>query len=197
MRAETIKKLEALLNERDAEQISMDGDHVHAAVMIILKYDDDGFSMLFIKRPDNANDPFSGHIAFPGGKLREEDGTKLDAAIRETLEEVGVNIQAAGRVLGSLDDVNPNNPRAANIIVTPYVSFLPEDVELRPCEYEVEAALWIPVTHLTDENNFLIRLREREGRKKEDYVYSYGKYIIWGMTGRILRQFLELSSGLF
>ena len=197
MRAETIKKLEALLKDRDTAQINLDGDHVHAAVMMILRYDDDEFSLLFIKRPDNVNDPFSGHIAFPGGKIRDGDGTKLNAAIRETYEEVGVNIQASGRVLGSLDDVNPNNPRAANIIVTPYVSFLPEEVELKPCEYEVEAALWIPVSHLTDENNFLIRLREREGRSKEDYVYSYDKYIIWGMTGRILRQFLQLSSGLF
>lgn len=197
MRGDTVSELKALLDRREQVPVEIDGDYVHAAVMMILKYAGEGFSMLFIKRPDNDGDPFSGHMAFPGGKMTEGDDTKLDAAIRETVEEVGIDVRSSGRVLGALDDVNPNNPRASRYAVTPYIAILDEEVEMELCPDEVEAAVWIPVSHLLDDKNFTVRIRERAGREVEDYVYSYGKYIIWGMTGRILRQFFIFSSELF
>ena len=193
----TIKELEKLLKSRDPLKIEDRENFVHAAVMMILEESPQGLSMLFIKRPESDGDAFSGHMAFPGGKVMVGDESKLAAAIRETREEVGVDLDACGRILGELDDVNPNNPRANNFIVTPYLSVLSKNVPIVPNLLEVEAALWIPVNHLLDGRNFAVRMKERNGKIVEDYVYSFDKYIIWGMTGRILRGFFSISSHLF
>ena len=197
MSERTSEKLEKLLASRDASKLDIDGDYVHAAVMMILKDEPDGSSMLFIKRPDSESDPFSGHVAFPGGKMKEADSDKLETAVRETREEIGVDIHKSARVIGELDDVNPNNPRANTYIVTPYICVLEEDVAFTPDAREVETVLWVPVNHLRDERNFKLRLREVGGQMREDYAYNYGQYIIWGMTGRILRQFFSLTGHLF
>jgi 8-oxo-dGTP pyrophosphatase MutT (NUDIX family) len=195
--SDTIKKLEKLLTERSANQIVREDDFVHAAVMMILKQSDHGYSLLFIKRPDNDRDPFSGHMAFPGGRMEMHDNSKLDTAVRETLEEVGINIKRSARVLGALDDVNPNNPRARNYVVTPYLSVLQEEVDVTPDAKEVEKTIWVPMNHLVDEKNAQVRIRVRDGREVEDYAYNYDQYLIWGMTGRVLHQFLSFSSHLF
>ncbi len=197
MSQKTSNKLEKLLASRDPHKLTIEGDFVHAAVMMILKEEPKGASMLFIKRPDSDSDPFSGHVAFPGGKMKGEDSDKLETAVRETREEIGVDIAHSGRVLGELDDVNPNNPRANTYIVTPYLSVLNEEVTFTPCTREVEEVLWVPLAHLLDEKNFKLRLRERDGIPREDYAYIYEQYIIWGMTGRILRQFISLTRHLF
>ncbi len=197
MSQETSERLEKLLAARDPHKLTIEGDFVHAAVMMILKEEKKGSSLLFIKRPDSDSDPFSGHVAFPGGKMKGEDSDKLETAVRETREEIGVDITHSGRVLGELDDINPNNPRANTYIVTPYLSVLKEEVTFTPCAREVEEVLWVPVNHLLDEKNFKLRLRERDGVPREDYAYIYEQYIIWGMTGRILRQFITLTGHLF
>jgi 8-oxo-dGTP pyrophosphatase MutT (NUDIX family) len=166
----TIDRLERLLSSRIPMKIMHEGDFVHAAVMMILSEGPEGLSMLFIKRPESDIDAFSGHMAFPGGKMKEGDEGKLATAIRETLEEIGVDLYKSGRVIGELDDINPNNPRANNYIVTPYISIIKEEVSIVPNLYEVEAAVWIPVKHLKDERNIAVRWRERNGILVEDYI---------------------------
>lgn len=195
--SDTIEKLEILLSERSANQIIREGDYVHAAVMMILKQNNPGYSLLFIKRPDNVRDPFSGHMAFPGGRMEKDDNSKLDTAVRETYEEVGININRSAHILGALDDVNPNNPRARNYVVTPYLSVLKEEVDITPDANEVEKTIWVPMNHLVDDNNAQVRIRERDGIEVKDYAYNYDQYLIWGMTGRVLHQFLSFSSHLF
>lgn len=190
-------KLERLLSERDPQKLSIKGDFVDAAVMMILKEESGDTSMLFIKRPDSQGDPFSGHVAFPGGKMKSDDSSKLDTAVRETIEEIGVDVNQSGRIIGELDDVNPNNPRASTYIVTPYLSVLEQEISIIPDRREVETVLWVPVRHLLNEKNFKIRQRERGGKLVEDYAYSFEQYIIWGMTGRILHRFFTLTGHLF
>jgi len=195
--SDTILALENLLSERDANEILREGDFVHASVMMILKENGQSYSMLFIKRPENERDPFSGHMAFPGGRMEGSDKSKLETAVRETIEEVGIDINLSGRILGALDDVNPNNPRARNYLVTPYLSILNEEVTIKPDSNEVEKVIWVPMPHLNDDKNAQVRMRDRGGRLVKDYAYNYEQYIIWGMTGRILHQFLSFSAHLF
>ncbi|MCK5391450.1 MAG: CoA pyrophosphatase [Deltaproteobacteria bacterium] len=195
--SDTAENLKKLLSSRNANEIFREGDFVHASVMMILKESGQGYSLLFIKRPESDRDPFSGHMAFPGGRMESADNSKLETAIRETYEEVGININSSGRILGSIDDVNPNNPRARNYIVTPYLSVLNEEVVIKPDVREVERTLWIPMHHLVDDRNLEVRIVERDGREVKDYAYQYEQYLIWGMTGRILHQFLSFSAHLF
>ena len=195
--SDTILKLEKLLSQRSSNEIIREGDFVHASVMMILKESGQNYSMLFIKRPESEKDPFSGHMAFPGGRMEKGDSSKLETAIRETYEEVGINITQSARIIGALHDVNPNNPRARNYVVTPYLSVLNEEVTIIPEAKEVETTVWVPMYHLVDDRNKEIRIRERDGRQVEDYAYNYEQYLIWGMTGRILHQFLSFSAHLF
>jgi len=195
--SDTVENLKKLLSSRNVNEIFREGDFVHASVMMILKESGQGYSLLFIKRPESERDPFSGHMAFPGGRMDSADNSKLETAIRETYEEVGIDINSSGRILGSLDDVNPNNPRARNYIVTPYLSVLNEEVVIKPDSNEVERTLWVPMHHLVDDRNLEVRIRERDGTEVKDYAYQYEQYLIWGMTGRILHQFLSFSAHLF
>jgi 8-oxo-dGTP pyrophosphatase MutT (NUDIX family) len=164
--------------------------------MVILREERDRYSMLFIKRREYLSDLFSGHMAFPGGKMQKGDENKLETAIRETLEETGIDLRKDGRILGELDDVSPVNPRARHYIVTPYVALVGEDIRVKPNE-EVAEFVWIPISNFMDEKTLEIRVIERYGMRLEDFAFHYQKYVIWGMTARILRQFLYLLGHLF
>lgn len=189
-----IKEIKQILISRNTITESGNG-LIPAAVMIVIKYFKDCNYILFIKRSDVEWDPFSGHMAFPGGKNEKEDKDLLETAYRETLEETGIDLKINGQLLGRLDDCKPNNPTARNIVVTPYISYLDKKVSIIP-NYEVDEALWIPISHLKDESNLEILYKSRDGKIIEDYNYRFNDYVIWGMTGRVLHQFLELFSEL-
>ena len=193
----TVKELERIVRNRDVVKIDKEQGLVRAAVMVILKEGRSGYSVLFIKRTENEGDVFSGHMAFPGGKMRIADKGTLDTAIRETAEETGIDLNKSGTVIGELDDFYPNNPKANHYVVTPYLSLLEEEVELTLDAAEVADSVWIPIHHLKDPRNQEVRILERKGRLSEDFVFYYRNYEIWGMTGRILHQFLMLFGKLF
>jgi 8-oxo-dGTP pyrophosphatase MutT (NUDIX family) len=197
MDKKTVEELEKIVRKRDVVKIDKEQKLVRAAVMVILKDGGPGCSVLFIKRTENEGDVFSGHMAFPGGKMRIADKGTLDTAIRETVEETGIDINKSGTVIGELDDFYPNNPKANHYVVTPYLSLLEEEVELTLDAAEVADAVWIPIQHLNDPRNHEVRILERNGRVAEDFVFYYSDYVIWGMTGRILNQFLLLFGKLF
>ncbi len=196
MNHDPVSQLERIIKSRDMAKIQIQDGYVPASVMIILNESNSGYEMLFIKRPENPEDPFSGHMAFPGGRM-DEGETILETAVRETIEEIGVDIGQSGRVIGELDDFNPNNPRAKNYIVTPFISILIDEVELTPNIVEVEKIVWVPLHHLLDKANTEVRLRDRNGVAIKDYVYYFENYVIWGMTGKVLNHFISITRGVF
>jgi 8-oxo-dGTP pyrophosphatase MutT (NUDIX family) len=191
-----ISELGRIIGSRSPVRMGDREGFVRAAVMVVIRYGDRGYEMLFIRRPLDQRDAFSGHMAFPGGKWVESDGDTLTTALRETFEETGLDLKAYGCVIGSLDDVNPVTPGVNHYVVTPYVTFLCQPLELKT-NGEVKEAIWIPISHLKDERNFEARWVEKRGRMAIDFVYRYGDTEIWGMTGRILHQFLSLAGHLF
>lgn len=191
-----IEELERIIKGRKSVKVSRDGDFISASVMVILREKRDGYSMLFIKRREYVSDLFSGHMAFPGGKMQKGDRSKLETAIRETLEETGIDLKKNGRILGELDDVSPVNPKANHYIVTPYLALVGEDTRVKPNE-EVAEFVWIPLSDFRNEKILEIKVIEKYGMKLEDFTFRYQNYVIWGMTARILRQFLSLAGHLF
>jgi 8-oxo-dGTP pyrophosphatase MutT (NUDIX family) len=191
-----IEELERVIKGRKSTKISRDSDFISASVMVILREERDGYSMLFIKRREYVTDLFSGHMAFPGGKMQKGDESKLETAIRETLEETGIDLKKNGRILGELDDVSPVNPKSNHYIVTPYLALVRENTRVKPNE-EVAEFVWIPLSDFRNEKTFEIRVIEKYGIKLEDFTFHYQNYVIWGMTARILRQFLSLVGYLF
>ena len=123
--------------------------------------------------------------------MNTEDASVVDTALRETSEEIGVNLNDSSYLLGRLDDLKPLNPNGPKFIVSPFIFILNKDIDIRMNKDEVEEFMWIPLDYLADKNNLRIRYKERLGHVIEDYVYSFEKYIIWGMTGRIVNSFIK------
>jgi len=190
-----IEALERIVKGRKSIKIIRDGDFISASVMVILREERGGYSMLFIKRRECLSDLFSGHMAFPGGKMQKGDGNNLETAIRETREETGIDLKNNGRILGELDDVSPVNPEANHYVVTPYLALVEEDTRVKPNE-EVAEFVWIPLSDFRNEKTLEIKVIEKYGMKLEDFTFRYQNYVIWGMTARILRQFLSLAGNL-
>lgn len=163
-----------------------------AAVAVLLRPGDEGLELLLIHRAERAGDPWSGHMALPGGRAQAEDAGPADTAARETREEVGIDVAAGGRLLGALEPVWPQSARAPRIVVRPFVFAVPADAEAVPNE-EVAAVVWVPLEELRQPGSVTEHLFEVEGIEPMRFpAFGTRGYVVWGLTHRILTTFLEL-----
>ena len=176
--------------------VSPPADAVQSAVLLMLCERDGAFRIWFIRRTEHPDDPFSGHVAFPGGKKKDEDETLADTAAREVSEELGFDVARDAEILGEMDFIRPLTPSVGHYAVKPFVAAVGGEAEFSP-NYEVAECFSVPLSHLLDERNRDVRKRDRGGVVVNDYVFVYGNHIIWGLTGRILDGFLARTSGLF
>jgi 8-oxo-dGTP pyrophosphatase MutT (NUDIX family) len=161
-----------------------------AAVAMILHQSADDLEALFIKRAARAGDPWSGQIAFPGGRFDSADADLLATAMRETREETGINLHSAEQ-LGVLDDLNPRTPTLPPIVVRPFVFGVAARPALSLSPAEVQRAFWLPFTDLARagvRKEITLTLR---GAPRVFPAYDLGEDVIWGMTERILTSFLD------
>src|SRR5437867_5071185 len=121
---------------------------IAAAVAVILRDGAEGLETLFIHRAVRAGDTWSGQIAFPGGRREPTDADLRATAIRETREEVGVDLTAA-EPLGVLDDMYPRTPVLPPVVVRPFVFGLVERPPITLNDGEVREAFWVPFRALT------------------------------------------------
>jgi 8-oxo-dGTP pyrophosphatase MutT (NUDIX family) len=159
---------------------------VWAAVAIILTPQPD--SILLIRRADRSGDPWSGHMALPGGRREPGDPDLAGTAIRETAEEVGVELRRED-LAGSLADVIPRTPVLPPVAVRPFVFLLPERPAMR-LNAEVAQASWVPVDYLLRPDTHHPVQLEVAGQSRQVQAYQLENAIIWGMTERILTSFL-------
>jgi 8-oxo-dGTP pyrophosphatase MutT (NUDIX family) len=146
-------------------------------------------SLLFIRRAVRAGDPWSGHVAFPGGRRDATDASLEFTARRETSEELGVDLAVHGRLLGRVDDLRPRTTALPAIVVRPYVYAVAEPLALVP-NVEVESAFWTPVARLVDP---IVRSEHHVAHADLRFrlpAYRLGDDVVWGMTERIVTQFL-------
>jgi len=156
-----------------------------AAVAIVLH----GEQVLLMKRVVRAGDPWSGHISLPGGGFHASDGDLLATAIRETREELGVELDGA-RLLGHLRALSPLSSGPDGVEVTPFVFACDRAVEPRPGP-EAEAAFWLPLERAS--TGAFDSTYEYPGTGRTFPAWQVEGYTIWGLTWRILGELLELA----
>lgn len=161
-----------------------------AAVLVPLVLRDGAPHVLFTKRPATLRH-HAGQYSFPGGSRDAEDPTPLRTALRETREELGIDV-AEVRVLGALDEVPTLG--GTGFRIHPFVGVLPVGLEYKPNPAEVEFIVEVPLDHLLDPAAHRVESHHWGGTEYEVDFYTYGAHVIWGATGRILRHLLSLSA---
>lgn len=157
-------------------------DIKRAAVCLVLQPCDEGLSLLMIKRAVYDGDPWSGHMAFPGGRVEADDASPLAAAMRECEEEVGLNLQQQARLVTSLTEVRATlRGRQLDMIVSPYVFMAEQGLALRP-NYEVAKIVSIPLSLFFNANARASFDMEFEGTTSSRPCYYYEGHKVWGLS---------------
>ena len=167
-----------------------------AVALIYRKSDDGGIELLFIQRARRDGDPWSGDMAFPGGRIQHSDATPRAAAERETREETGIDLCRHGVFQARLSDLlTRHHSRWRPMVVTPYV-YEWTGTEPETLNHEVEQTVWIPRDYLAaDENQSTLPFRTPLGTLNLPCC-RYQGYCIWGLSYSILQELLALDSDL-
>jgi len=183
------------LAEAPPELDTVGADVRQAAVAVILRRsrraeereEEEDVDILFIKRADKAGDPWSGHMAFPGGHRERTDADLRAAAARETLEEIGLDL-AEAEYLGPLEhqQARPRG-RTLNMIIAPHVFAIDGDPVFIP-NYEVAEVVWAPLARLADNGWHDTETRPMAGTPTIFNGYRLPEgHFVWGLTYRMLK----------
>lgn len=188
----SLSHIEARLAVHAAKEHSRVLAPKRAAVAALLRYQGTSPEVLLMQRATHEGDRWSGHVSFPGGREEAQDPTLVATAIRETLEEVGVNLATSARLLGQGDSIRAvAKGRFLPMSITPYFFIQTGAIEL-VLNHEAETAFWLPL-HLAI-----------SGELDDTYAYNKGPlsmklpcwryegHTIWGLTHQMLSRFLEL-----
>lgn len=162
-----------------------------AAVALVFRESEGNTEVLFIERAQHPDDPWSGHMAFPGGRRDPTDTTTRGAAERETREEVGVDLTQA-EFLGPLVDLEGfRDGKKVGLVISSFAFFHPDPEELVISE-EVAEALWVPIEFLWDPSRQIDYSYRDTGSYPGIKVSPSSSHVVWGLTYRMVQNFLEV-----
>lgn len=163
-----------------------------AAVAMLLRWERAAPDALLMRRVHREDDRWSGHVSFPGGMASDGDRDLLDTAIRETAEEVGVDLRASARLLGRCDDqIAIARGKVLPMAITPFVfvQVAPLRLDLGP---EAESAVWLPLDRVASgelDTAYEYKLGPVPMRLPS---WRYDGYTVWGLTHGMLSRLLTL-----
>jgi 8-oxo-dGTP pyrophosphatase MutT (NUDIX family) len=159
-----------------------------AAVLIPIQEREDGDHIVLTKRAEQLTH-HRGQVAFPGGRVDADDRGALEAALRESHEEIGIHPSDV-RILGRLDQVTA----AYDFVVTPFVGIIPPFYEFRLNPAETDAVFSVPIDALLEPKRVTIA-DHLSSHGEPVYHFYFNGWDIWGATARIIVQFLDLVYG--
>lgn len=178
-----LHRLRAILGVRPAIEISAP-KLKRAAVLILLVPEGDGWCLLFSRRSKNLA-AHSGQIAFPGGGVEKDESLEA-AAVRETHEEVGIASERV-ELIGRLDDLVTHS----GFLVAPFVGVVDQRIEYVLQATEVDEVFEVPIEALLRPEQPEVRYVDFRDQRYPAYYYRHEQHEIWGLTGRILKHFLD------
>ncbi len=192
MTREWAERLRSALADKPADRIPETECEIRAAVTLILRSPAAGGNdpeVLFVRRARVPGDPWSGHVALPGGRRDPEDADLLETARRETLEETDLRLEREDH-LGRLGEIHPRSRHLPSICVTPFVAWLAFDQDVR-VNHELTGYVWIPVSVLSDPEYRSTLVRETPSIREFPAI-DYKGDVIWGLTFEIVTDFLAV-----
>jgi 8-oxo-dGTP pyrophosphatase MutT (NUDIX family) len=199
MNLSSFESLQRVLELHRPAMLDPSSPEHRAAVAVVLRpaRPAPGLEVLLIRRATKEGDPWSGHMAFPGGRAEPDDRDLLATAVRETREEVGLDLAGASRVLGRLSDI-PAMSRGTptGMVITPFVFAVTSDAathELRGDPAEVERLVWAPLGPLARGEADTVMPYRHGSTNLELPAYRVGDGdIVWGLTYLMLRGFFAV-----
>jgi 8-oxo-dGTP pyrophosphatase MutT (NUDIX family) len=163
-----------------------------AAVAAVLQERAGAVEILFIHRAEHPRDPWSGQMAWPGGRIEPGDSGPLAAAVRETREELGLDLETAGELLGQLTEMRTHIRQGPGpLSVVPFVFHVHASPVLVP-NSEIQEALWVPLGFFRERDNRGRFIWTGRGVPLAMPCYRYGGRVIWGLTLRMLDELLHI-----
>lgn len=165
-----------------------------AAVTMTLRDGQRGPELLMIRRASRSGDPWSGHMGFPGGRRDPGDASDLACALRETREEVALDLDACGRLLCELGEVNTGwRPDRPEMLVAPFVFIIDAPVNF-VLNHEVDETVWVPLAYLMDAGNRVPLKWEWRGEPITSDSLIYEQRRIWGLSLGMIDELIEAAS---
>ncbi len=166
-----------------------DTSKIACVMALIFPKDDDWHIALIERTSDNPNDPHSGQISLPGGRLEETDDTYADCALRELQEEIGINNEEIGLV-GELSSLYVH---ISDYLIYPFVGFAGVEPTFSPQPSEVKSIIQLPLEHFLKDKNKKSESMVIRGVTIEDVpYYNLGDYKLWGATAMIMSEFEKI-----
>lgn len=191
MRDVDLAEIRRRLGGRDARRYVGPEPARWAAVATVLRPGNDGAELLLIRRAEREGDPWSGHIAFPGGHRDPGDPDLLATARRETREEVGLDL-GPQHLIGALDEhAATARGNFMGMVIAPYVFAIDEAPKLVP-NREVEEVLWAPLGPIARGEVETVKEIEHAGEHMRFPGYRVGNHVLWGLTHRMLGDLLAI-----
>lgn len=175
-----------VLQSHTVRELSVPGRRLAAVLVPLFRHNGD-YGVLFTQRSDTMPH-HRGQIAFPGGAHESQDVSLEHTALRESAEEIGLQPEDV-QILGQLDDLLTNS---SNYLVRPFVGVLPYPYPFEIDRRETTSIIEVPLAFLRQNNPHTPEVRYHEGRIVESFFFDYGDHTIWGVTAKIVKQFLDL-----
>lgn len=167
-----------------------------AAVALVLREMRDEVELLFVRRAEHADDPWSGHIAFPGGRTEPSDRDLLATAVRETAEETGLDLAGDGQLLGTLDEMQAvRGSGPVDLSIAPLVFRLRTHKVLALGD-EVVSAHWMRLAALVAASARSTVEVSIEGIRHQRPCLRVDGQVIWGLTYRMFEELAERLSAI-